>query len=68
MKEQIVECLGEEETTLIDFVMNHLTKPSPSPAAGTGSTTKALLEEMEMVLEEDAATFVVDLYRKIVKG
>jgi hypothetical protein len=61
VKEQIVEYLGEEEATLIDFVMNHLKKGEEE------RTTKPLLEEMTMVLEEDAEPFVLALFRKIVE-
>lgn len=61
VKEQIVEYLGEEEATLIDFVMNYLKKEEKD----RGSI--GLLEEMKMVLEEDAETFVLHLFRKIVQ-
>mmetsp|Transcript_20760 Transcript_20760/g.30681 ORF Transcript_20760/g.30681 Transcript_20760/m.30681 type:complete len:471 (+) Transcript_20760:21-1433(+) len=61
VKEQIVEYLGEEEATLIDFVMNYLKKEEKD----RGSS--GLLEEMKMVLEEDGETFVLHLFRKIVQ-
>ena len=57
---QIVEYLGEEEATMIDFVMKHLQQKS-------GRTVSALFEEMKIVLEEDAEAFVVDLYKQIIK-
>jgi hypothetical protein len=61
VKEQIVEYLGEEEATLIDFVMNYLKKEEKD------RRTSGLLEEMKMVIEEDAAAFVRNLFRKIVE-
>jgi hypothetical protein len=61
VKEQLVEYLGEEEATLIDFIMNYI-KDNNKERGTTG-----LLEELEMVLEEDAKTFVVDLFRKIIE-
>ena len=59
--EQIVEYLGEAEKTLIDFVMNHLTQSTKEQPR----KTKVLLEELGAVLEEDAETFVLDLYKKV---
>ena len=59
--ERVVENLGEEEATLIDFVMNHLKKNEDQ------RRTKSLTEEMTMVLEEDGESFVVDLFKKIVE-
>ncbi|KAL7500082.1 hypothetical protein ACHAWT_009044 [Skeletonema menzelii] len=55
---QIVDYLGEEEKTLIDFIMKELAK-------GGGCSTNSMLDEMKMVLEEDAEDFVVNLYRKM---
>ena len=54
--EKIVEHLGEEESTLIEFIMKELNK---------GVKTVALLEEMKMVLDEDAEEFVVGLYKRM---
>lgn len=56
---QIVDYLGEEEATLIDFIMKELTKDG-------GCSTSSMLDEMKMVLDEDAEDFVVNLYRKMV--
>ncbi len=56
---QIVDYLGEEETTLIDFIMKELTKDG-------GCSTSSMLDEMKMVLDEDAEDFVVNLYREMV--
>ena len=53
---QIAEYMGEEEATLIDFVLNHVVDEKPWPA---------LLEELKTVLEEDAETFVKALQSKI---
>jgi len=58
---QIVDYLGEEESTLIDFIMKELRK-------GGGCTTVSVLEEMEVVLDEDAEDFVLGLYRKMVES
>ena len=57
---QIVEYLGEEETTLIEFIVKELRKDG-------GCTTTSLLEEMKVVLDEDAEEFVLGLYRKMLE-
>jgi hypothetical protein len=59
--EQIVKYLGEEEPTMIDFVMSHLQRPQDEER-----TTGVLLEELSLVLENDAQLFVVDLFRLLV--
>jgi len=56
---QIVDYIGEEESTLIEFIMKALSKDG-------GCTTASLLEEMKLVLDEDAEDFVLGLYRKMV--
>ena len=61
VKEQIVEYLGEEEATLIDFVMNYLKKGEKE------RKIEALFEEMIMVLEEDSEPFCLALFRKVVE-
>ncbi|KAL7534178.1 hypothetical protein ACHAWF_004743, partial [Thalassiosira exigua] len=58
---KIVEYLGEEESTLIDFILTELGKEG-------GGSVAALLEEMRVVLDEDAEEFVLGLYRKTVEG
>jgi len=58
---QIVDFLGEEESTLIDFIIKELRK-------GGGCTTLSLLEEMKVVLDEDAEDFVLGLYRKMAES
>jgi len=55
---QIVEFLGEKESSLIDFIMKELQKEG-------GCTTTSLLEEMKQVLDEDAEDMVLGLYRKM---
>ena len=56
VKSKIVDYLGEEESTLISFIMKELSK---------GVKTTALLEEMKMVLDEDAEEFVLGLYKRM---
>ena len=54
---KIVEYLGEEEESLTDFIITKLhahCKPAD------------LLEELTMVLDEDAAPFVLKLWRMLV--
>ena len=54
---KIVEYLGEEEESLTDFIITKLhahCKPTD------------LLEELTMVLDEDAASFVLKLWRMLV--
>lgn len=53
VREQIIDLLGEEEITMIDFVMEQLTK---------GVRATSLLDEMRQVLDEDAEVFVVGLF------
>ena len=56
---KIVEYLGEEEETLIDFIMNQTIQEE--------SSREEILEEMQQVLDEDADDFVNDLYAKILE-
>lgn len=53
---QIMEHLGEEETTLIDFCCQYVLDQKP---------WDGLLEELTLVLEEDAVTFVKALQSKL---
>jgi len=53
---QIQELLGEEEATLIDFIYTHVLE---------GKTYAALQEELFVVLEEDAPTFVETLKKQV---
>jgi len=57
---QIVDYLGEEETTLIEFIMKELGKEG-------GYKVASMLDEMKVVLDEDAEEFVLGLYRKMVE-
>lgn len=57
---RIVDYLGEEESTLIEFIMKELSKEG-------GCTTMSLLEEMKMVLDEECEDFVLSLYRKMME-
>jgi len=52
--EKIVEYLGEEEATLIDFVMDQVFNKRCAP--------QQILDEMEMVLDEAAEDFVIQLW------
>jgi len=56
LSKQVVESLGEEEPTLIDFLYNHIIQ---SKAASE------LLQELQMVLEEEAPAFLEALWTKI---
>mmetsp|Transcript_27462 Transcript_27462/g.61006 ORF Transcript_27462/g.61006 Transcript_27462/m.61006 type:complete len:780 (+) Transcript_27462:228-2567(+) len=58
VKEQIVDLLGEEEVTMINFVIEQLTVPK----GPSGCLVSDLLEEMKQVLDEDAEAFVVGLF------
>jgi hypothetical protein len=55
---QIVDYLGEEESTLIEFIMKELSKKG-------GCMTLSLLDEMKMVLDEESEDFVLGLYRRM---
>lgn len=69
VKEQMIEYLGEEEATLIDFIMKYLVKHDSSSSEDSvkGKAVAGLLEEMKTVLDEDADPFVVDVFKKIVE-
>jgi RNA recognition motif-containing protein len=54
---KIVEYLGEEEETLIDFVISKLKEHSQPDA---------ILEELALVLEEDAEIFTVKMWRALI--
>jgi len=51
---KIIEYLGEEEKTMIDFVLDQISKRC---------TSTKMLEEMGMVLDEDAEGFVRELWK-----
>lgn len=56
LSQQVRESLGEEEATLIDFLYNHIIQCKP---------TVDLLQELQMVLEEEATGFLESLWKKI---
>lgn len=53
---KIVEYLGEEEETLIDFIITKLKQRSPP---------SAILKELKLVLDDDAEIFVLKLWRML---
>jgi len=57
--QKIIEYLGEEETTMIDFVLHQVSKRC---------APQDMLEELTMVLDEDAEGFVVALWQKLLKA
>jgi len=54
---KIVEFLGEEEETLIDFICSKLIKHSDP---------ESILEELKLVLDDDAEIFMVKLWRMLI--
>jgi hypothetical protein len=56
LTQQIIQYLGEEEKTLIDFLHTHILN---------GKDTAGLVKELQMVLEEEAPAFVETLWTKI---
>lgn len=56
LSQQVRESLGEEEATLIDFLYNHIIQCK---------ATADLLQELQMVLEEEASSFLEALWQKI---
>jgi hypothetical protein len=56
LRQQVREVLGEEEATLIDFLYNHIIQ---------GKATSELLQELQMVLEEEANNFLKSLWNKV---
>ncbi|KAF0696252.1 Aste57867_12950 [Aphanomyces stellatus] len=57
VKKKIVEYLGEEEDTLIGFILRQL-----SQRAGA----QTIADELAPVLEQDAEAFVVSMWRKLI--
>lgn len=53
----IVEYLGEAEETMVEFVLSKL---------GARTAAAELVEELEPVLDDDAKTFVVGVWRKLI--
>lgn len=54
---KIIEYLGEEEATLTDFIITKLKSRCPP---------NELLTELAAVLDEDAETFVIKLWRMLI--
>jgi RNA-binding protein 25 len=54
---KIMEYLGEEEKTLIDFIMGKIAAHTP-PAE--------ILQQLTLVLDEEADIFVVKMWRMLV--
>ena len=54
--DQITEYLGESEETLVGFVLDKVSQRT---------TKESLLSELDPILDEDAGTFVSDLWSKL---
>ncbi|CAN0023001.1 unnamed protein product, partial [Choristocarpus tenellus] len=54
---KMVEYLGEEEKTLTEFIVTKLSQRAPP---------QAILNELKLVLEEDASVFMVKMWRMLV--
>ncbi|CAM9335322.1 unnamed protein product, partial [Heterosigma akashiwo] len=54
---KIVEFLGEEEETLIDFICSKLI---------SHADPESILEELKLVLDDDAEIFMVKLWRMLI--
>ncbi len=57
VKKKIIEYLGEEEETLIAFILRQLKNHAAA---------QTIVDELQPVLEEDADVFVVSMWRKLV--
>lgn len=56
VKKKIQEYLGEEDTTMMEFLLTKLRQHT---------TPQEILTELQIVLEEDAEKFVLLLWRKL---
>ena len=56
---QVEEYVGEVDDTLVDFVLNKIRSRSSS---------KAIIEELKMVLDDDANIFVSEMWRRLHLG
>lgn len=54
---KIMEYLGEEEKTLIDFIMGKIAAHTPP---------NEILQQLTLVLDEEAEIFVVKMWRMLV--
>jgi len=59
VSKKIVELLGEEESTMIQFVLTNVLEKKCSP--------KELIGEMTAVLDEDAEDFVLDMWQELIR-
>jgi len=57
VSKKITEYIGEPEPTLSDFICKKVL---------AGSTPKAVLEDVQMVLDDEAEVFVVKLWRLLI--
>ncbi len=57
VSKKIAEYIGEPEPTLSDFICTKVL---------AGSTPKAVLEDVQMVLDDEAEVFVVKLWRLLI--
>lgn len=57
ISKKIREYIGEEEETLIDFICKKLLSKSPA---------QSLLDDVAMVLDDEAQVFVVKLWRLLI--
>jgi len=57
VNKKIAEYIGEPEPTLTDFICSKVL---------AGSTPKAVLEDVQMVLDEEAEVFVVKMWRLLI--
>lgn len=57
INKKIVEYIGEEEPTLVDFICSKVM---------AGSTPQCVLDDVQMVLDEEAEVFVVKMWRLLI--
>ncbi|XP_059373291.1 RNA-binding protein 25-like isoform X1 [Carassius carassius] len=57
IKKKIIEYIGEEEATLVDFVCSKVM---------AHSTPEGILDDVAMVLDEEAEVFIVKMWRLLI--
>ncbi|KAH6927016.1 hypothetical protein HPB50_025290 [Hyalomma asiaticum] len=57
INKKIVEYIGEEEPTLVDFICSKVL---------AGSAAQSILNDVSMVLDEEAEVFVVKMWRLLI--
>ena len=57
MTKKIIEYLGEEEKTMIHFILQKLSEHKPP---------KVIHDQLSLVLEEEAEGFVIKLWRALI--